>query len=271
VRTEDGRAWRRIGVAVVTVLVLLLIVNTNLVNRTWQRDVRVWEAAPAEAVRATAAPTTAPSASPTVDVDSDRGSETAATADSESGQLQGGGFRLTLSPLMTSSPPVTVVRGAPDSTGVEPTAAGAAGGADSLFIVAFQHQQAGRHGQAVATYERALQLDPDHVQAAFNLAYALVQRGRSEDAERAVVLYERALNNRPDYTEILFRLGEAHELGRDPERAADHYRRYLALPDGHPDLRRNAESRLARLGTTAPDESSTSNGSEQSDEPDDTR
>ncbi len=175
-----------------------------------------------------------------------------------SGIMQGGGFRLAVSPLTTAAPHRGVLRG--DATSAAPDGSGVV---DSLFAAGFAHQQAARREAAIAAYEQLLDLDPDHVQVLFNLGYALIETGDVSRAGQAIVLLERAQILQPSYAEILFHLGQGHELlaGAGPPaadstaaltRAIDYYRRYLDATDTHPGLEQQAAQRITALEAVSP-------------------
>lgn len=58
--------------------------------------------------------------------------------------------------------------------------------------------KSGRNDEAIASYQRALDLKPRYPEAHYNLALALVKSGRTEEA---TAHYEEALRIKPDYAE----------------------------------------------------------------------
>jgi tetratricopeptide (TPR) repeat protein len=99
--------------------------------------------------------------------------------------------------------------------------------------------------EAVAAYERALALDPDHVGASVNLGRL---RHLSGDPAQAVILYERALGVSPDDPTALFNLGIAFEdLERFGEALAC-YERAVASDPGLADAHFNAARLCERRG-----------------------
>ena len=88
----------------------------------------------------------------------------------------------------------------------------------------------GQLGEAVARYERALALAPDHPETLDNLGIVLVDLGRLEEA---VAHHERALAVRPDSAEAHYNLGSAlQRQGRYAEALAC-YGRALSLKPDH--------------------------------------
>ena len=120
----------------------------------------------------------------------------------------------------------------------------------------------------MALARRALDLDPDYVEALEHLATALITRQRRY--ADGLALIDRAIALRPDDAGLWYSLGwcyefAAHEIARRPapgvelrprdlyDRAADAFRRCLALhPDGKlvgdaEDLLDHVENELANL------------------------
>ena len=61
---------------------------------------------------------------------------------------------------------------------------------DTLFLVGWAHQAAGRTGQAIAAYQSHLRRNPGHAKTQYNLGYALMKSGKCGDA---VAHFHRAL------------------------------------------------------------------------------
>jgi tetratricopeptide (TPR) repeat protein len=57
--------------------------------------------------------------------------------------------------------------------------------------------QSGKIEEAIAHYEQALRIDPDYVQAHYNLGLALERLGRTPEA---IEHYQQVLKLRPDFT-----------------------------------------------------------------------
>jgi tetratricopeptide (TPR) repeat protein len=87
----------------------------------------------------------------------------------------------------------------------------------------------GRHAEAVASYEQALELKPDDAEALNNLAVALHLLGRHAAALETV---ERALTLRPGYAKALHNRGNALlALKRPDEALASYGKAYAIAPD----------------------------------------
>jgi tetratricopeptide (TPR) repeat protein len=82
---------------------------------------------------------------------------------------------------------------------------------------------------AIAKYQRALELHPDYPEALYNLGSALLQRDKPDDA---IQLCEQALRLQPNDPDAHVILGNAFMAQRDVDRAIHHYRQALAIrPD----------------------------------------
>ena len=88
------------------------------------------------------------------------------------------------------------------------------------------HLREGRVDAAVASFERALQIKPDHTHALANLANARLAQGRSAEA---LALFRRVVEIAPDDAKGHSDLGQAIENAGDPAAAEPHYRRALEL------------------------------------------
>ena len=101
--------------------------------------------------------------------------------------------------------------------------------------------------QAMAAYNRVLELEPGRSDALVNLGRLLHEGG---DAEQAAARYRSALDADPADATAAFNLGVALEdLGRRRE-ALDAYRRALELDPSSADAHYNAARLLIRLGET---------------------
>src|SRR5947199_341518 len=96
---------------------------------------------------------------------------------------------------------------------------------------------------AVVELHRALEIEPDNVEALFGLGTVRVARG--EFAAAAVSL-ERAISLQPDTPAMHFALAGALASAGNRSQARDGYRRVLKMNDR--DLAAAARERLSRLG-----------------------
>ncbi len=87
-----------------------------------------------------------------------------------------------------------------------------------------QSQKAGDFKTAIAYYKQALALQPDLVEAHYNLGVALQEQGELE----AIACYQRVLELNPNYAEVYFNLAQ-YQQQNDLEKAISNYRRGLEL------------------------------------------
>lgn len=83
-----------------------------------------------------------------------------------------------------------------------------------------------KYESAIAQYQAALAIDPQHFPALFNTALAHQRLGRAEEARR---WYEQALRVRPDHHEVLCNLGVLAFAAGDYEQAARRFQDAAAL------------------------------------------
>ncbi len=87
----------------------------------------------------------------------------------------------------------------------------------------------GRYQDALASYDRALELKPDEAKAFYQRGNTLLKLKRPGDA---LASYERALKLKPDYADALYNCGVALQSLKQPQEALAHYDRALQLkPD----------------------------------------
>ena len=115
----------------------------------------------------------------------------------------------------------------------------------TLFEDALAHHRAGRIGQAITRYKRALALRPDYADAHNNLGVAFVAQGRILDA---ISHYKRAIGLNPDHRNAHSNLGTALAFLGRTEEAIPHYERALALEPAHADAHYNLGIALAAVG-----------------------
>ncbi|HEV8678263.1 MAG TPA: tetratricopeptide repeat protein [Stellaceae bacterium] len=100
---------------------------------------------------------------------------------------------------------------------------------DAHHLLAVIHARHGRHGDALASYGRALAVRPDDPQALSNRGATLDALGHYDDA---LASFDRALAIRPDYPPALSNRGNALRALKRPAEALASYDRALAIrPD----------------------------------------
>jgi DNA-directed RNA polymerase subunit alpha len=92
------------------------------------------------------------------------------------------------------------------------------------------HDLRGEYDAAIASYERALDLDATHVPSMFRLGYIADLRG---DEEEAIRLYERCLTVRPAHVNALINLGVLYEDAGRYDDAARCFERVLKWNPNH--------------------------------------
>ena len=100
-------------------------------------------------------------------------------------------------------------------------------------------------GQARDAYRRALELDPEHVDARVNLGRLLHEAGETAAAEAH---YRMALESRPDDVTAAFNLGVALEDLKRPQEAAAAYEQVLSSDPSYADAHYNLAHLCERLG-----------------------
>jgi DNA-directed RNA polymerase subunit alpha len=88
------------------------------------------------------------------------------------------------------------------------------------------HLADGDRGTAVESFERAVQLDPGHTNALFQLGHANDLAGNDDEA---INCYERSLKHPPLHVGTLMNLGVLYEDHERYDKAAECYRRVLAV------------------------------------------
>jgi len=107
------------------------------------------------------------------------------------------------------------------------------------------YMETGRTSEAVNCFSEALRIDPDSVEAHYNLAIALAKQGRTAEA---IEHYLQALRIKPDYVEAHNNLGNAlAKQGRTAE-AIEHYLQALRIKPDSVEAHYNLAIALSRKG-----------------------
>jgi tetratricopeptide (TPR) repeat protein len=96
--------------------------------------------------------------------------------------------------------------------------------ARDLWRQALAYHQSGKWDDAIASYRRALQLDPKFTDAAYNLGFSYKAKG---DLNKAREAYEQALKIRPDMVEAEYMLGVVCKDLHEGDAAIEHVKRAL--------------------------------------------
>jgi hypothetical protein len=86
----------------------------------------------------------------------------------------------------------------------------------------------GRTKQAEQAHRRAVKVDPDYVQAFYNLGLVLYDQGRLDEA---VALFDQVLEKRPDMQEVRWDRALAYLMAGDLRRGFREYEHRFQLPD----------------------------------------
>jgi len=124
------------------------------------------------------------------------------------------------------------------------TAADLAATAADWFAHAVRTEASDKAGAEVS-YQRAIALAPDHVDAYLNLGVLLCDSGRSAEA---ITLYRSALEHCPDEALLHFNAGVAFEDENQPELALERYEACLKLTPKFADAHYNAGRLHESLG-----------------------
>ena len=100
--------------------------------------------------------------------------------------------------------------------------------------------------EAIAHFQKALQIKPDYAGACYNLGNALLQKGKVDEA---IIQYQKALQIKPDYAEAWYNLGNALLQQGKVDEAIAHYQQALQIKPDFPEVLKN----LAWLLATCPD------------------
>jgi tetratricopeptide (TPR) repeat protein len=129
----------------------------------------------------------------------------------------------------TPAPAVAAVAPPPKKTSGEEEPVAAGGDYNKLVAQADRLSENGSSEKARKIYERALQANPQGVEALTGLGYCDL------DGERfmgALDHFRQALNVVPEYGEALIGLAEAYKMRSDKTHAVEYYKRYLKSQPG---------------------------------------
>jgi tetratricopeptide (TPR) repeat protein len=103
----------------------------------------------------------------------------------------------------------------------------------------------GQVDDAVAQYQRALQINPDYPEALTNLGVALFRKGRVDDA---VAQYQKALSIKPNFMQAHNDLGLALVQRGQVDDAVTHYQKALEINPNSAEIHTNLGNALFRKG-----------------------
>jgi tetratricopeptide (TPR) repeat protein len=106
-----------------------------------------------------------------------------------------------------------------------------------------------RADEAIARYERALEINPGYAEACNNLGHALMQKGRVDEA---ILHFQKAVAIRPEYAKAHYNLGHALMQKERVDEAITHFQKALEIRPDYPDAGYNL-ARAAWLLATSPE------------------
>jgi cytochrome c-type biogenesis protein CcmH len=118
----------------------------------------------------------------------------------------------------------------------------------ALVALGDGYLDAGRTGDAVDAFLRALQVEPDNVPASLGVGVVMLSAGRAAEAQQ---LFDHLLVSSPDQPDaLLYRALARYQLGAPPDDVRADALRFLALAGSDP--RRPMAERLLDLASPAP-------------------
>ena len=102
-----------------------------------------------------------------------------------------------------------------------------------------------RFDEAIAQYQKSLEIEPNYAQTHNNLGIAFANEGRFGDA---ITEYEIALRLRPDFVEVHNNLGTILATIGKPEEAIDQFEEALRLRPNYIEVHKNLARLLEKLG-----------------------
>jgi len=105
--------------------------------------------------------------------------------------------------------------------------------------------QADRVDEAISQYQKALEIQPNHMDARFNLGNAFLQTGR---VDTAITQYQKALEIQPNHIEARFALGSAFAQTGRMDDAISQYQKVLEIRPNHMDARLGLGKALVQEG-----------------------
>jgi len=118
-----------------------------------------------------------------------------------------------------------------------------------LFTEAYSraqhHREQKNYAQAIAHYEQALQINPTHFGAYYNIAVSYQQMGH---VEHALLAFERALELSPRNASTHYNMATLYQQKGDPTKAMVHYKQVIELAPEDSDISQRARKNLKVLG-----------------------
>lgn len=122
------------------------------------------------------------------------------------------------------------------------------GNAQAHFYLGVAQQNLGQNPEAIASYEKALDLDPKLTEASINLTAALLDAG---EAARALPVIERALGSNPGHAGLLYNRALALRAAGQDSAAVAAYRDALAADSANAEIKYGYAEALVAAGSTS--------------------
>lgn len=116
---------------------------------------------------------------------------------------------------------------------------------DAHYNLAFALREQGRLEDAVVAFKKVISLSPQHVEAYNNVAATLQKQGKLEEAIKA---FKKAISIKPDYAEAYYNMASTFEEKGELEQAVISYRKSISLKPGYADAYFNMASALEKQG-----------------------
>jgi len=105
--------------------------------------------------------------------------------------------------------------------------------------------QKGNVDEAIAHFQKALQINPNDAGVCYNLGNALFQKGKVDEA---IAQYQKALQIKPDFAEVCYNLGNALFQKGNVDEAIVHFQRALQINPDNAKAHNNLGSALLQKG-----------------------
>ncbi len=99
----------------------------------------------------------------------------------------------------------------------------------------------GKLDEAMACYKKALNIDPNHLGAHYNIGNALIGQGKTEEA---IASYRKVLEIKPDYPEVYNNMGVAFSHLRKPDETMECYKKALEINPNYAEAYNNMGNAL---------------------------
>jgi tetratricopeptide (TPR) repeat protein len=113
------------------------------------------------------------------------------------------------------------------------------------YSMAQHHREYKNYAQAIAHYEQALQINPTHFGAYYNIAVSYQHMGQ---VEQALLAFEQALELSPRNASTHYNMATLYQQKGDPTKAMVHYKQVIELAPEDSDISQRARKNLKVLG-----------------------